>query len=385
MRNSTLLRSAAIATAMAAVVAFTAPASGFAADTWASKENTDKTSVLSYWTPERILSARPLPLSKITATAVTADTEGNAVEAEANGTPAGADGAAPKGKLSPALATRLFTKEDAELAAARQALEDYDAIEGDNFGTLNGQFSSSRVFPDSATTTYPYLTVGKLFFTIPGEGNFICSGSVLRKRVILTAGHCVHSGNGQQSGFYTNFMFVPAYRNGVAPAGTWNWQYVITTTTWFSGGATFPNAADYAMIEPRDIGSSIIGNVTGFLGYQTLKLRPNHAHLLGYPANLDSGERMHQVTAQSLRAASPNAVEYGSDMRGGSSGGPWVQNFGVVSTGQTGGSNTGSNRVIGITSYGFVSTTPLIQGSSIPDSRFTSILTTVCAHRAGNC
>lgn len=385
MRNSTLLRSAAIATAMAAVVAFTLPASGFAADTWASKENTDKTSVLSYWTPERILSARPLPLSKITATAVTADTEGNAVEAEANGTPAGADGAAPKGKLSPALATRLFTKEDAELAAARQALEDYDAIEGDNFGTLNGQFSSSRVFPDSATTTYPYLTVGKLFFTIPGEGNFICSGSVLRKRVILTAGHCVHSGNGQQSGFYTNFMFVPAYRNGVAPAGTWNWQYVITTTTWFSGGATFPNAADYAMIEPRDIGSSIIGNVTGFLGYQTLKLRPNHAHLLGYPANLDSGERMHQVTAQSLRAASPNAVEYGSDMRGGSSGGPWVQNFGVVSTGQTGGSNTGSNRVIGITSYGFVSTTPLIQGSSIPDSRFTSILTTVCAHRAGNC
>lgn len=385
MRNSTLLRSAAIATAMAAVVAFTVPASGFAADTWASKENTDKTSVLSYWTPERILSARPLPLSKITATAVTADTEGNAVEAEANGTPAGADGAAPKGKLSPALATRLFTKEDAELAAARQALEDYDAIEGDNFGTLNGQFSSSRVFPDSATTTYPYLTVGKLFFTIPGEGNFICSGSVLRKRVILTAGHCVHSGNGQQSGFYTNFMFVPAYRNGVAPAGTWNWQYVITTTTWFSGGATFPNAADYAMIEPRDIGSSIIGNVTGFLGYQTLKLRPNHAHLLGYPANLDSGERMHQVTAQSLRAASPNAVEYGSDMRGGSSGGPWVQNFGVVSTGQTGGSNTGSNRVIGITSYGFVSTTPLIQGSSIPDSRFTSILTTVCAHRAGNC
>jgi len=62
-----------------------------------------------------------------------------------------------------------------------------------------------------------------------------------------------------------------------------------------------------------------------------------------------------------------------------------VQNFGVVASGQTGGSNTGSNRVIGITSYGFVSTTPLVQGSSVPDSRFTSILGTICGHRAGNC
>ncbi len=385
MRNSTLLRFTAISTALAAIVAFTVPASAFAANNWASMENTDRAGVMAYWTPERILSAKPLPLPKSTAASsnFADDAEGNYVEA--NGASTGADGAPPRGKVPAGLASRLFTQEEAEIAAAKAALEEYDAIEGNNFGTLNGHFSSSRVFPDAATTTYPYLTVGKLFFTIPGEGNFICSGSAIKKRVILTAGHCVHSGNNSNSGFYTNFMFVPAFRNGVAPVGTWDWAYVIVTGTWFSGGATFPNAADYAMIEPRDNGASILGNVTGFLGFQTLKLRPNHAHLLGYPANHDSGNRMHQVTSQSLRAASPNAVEYGSDMRGGSSGGPWVQNFGVVASGQTGGLNTGSNRVIGITSYGFVSTTPLIQGSSIPDSRFTSILNTICAHRAGNC
>ncbi len=381
MRNSTLLRLTAITVAFAAIVAFAVPGQALAANAWAAKENTDKASVLSYWTPERILSARPLPLGKITADSVVADeTEGDAA---AQGVPVSADGAPPRSKVT-SLATRLLSPEDAELAAAKAALEEYD-LEGDNFGTLNAQFSSSRVFPDSAVSTYPYLTVGKLFFTIPGQGNFICSGSVLRRRVILTAGHCVHSGNNSNSGFYSNFMFVPAYRNGVAPVGVWDWQYVITTSTWFSGGATFPNAADYAMIEPRDRSGSIIGNVTGFLGFQTLKLFPNHAHLIGYPANHDSGERMHQVTSQSLRKTNPNAVEYGSDMRGGSSGGPWIQNFGVVASGQTGGSNTGSNRVIGITSYGFVSTTPLVQGSSIPDSRFTTILNTVCAHRSGNC
>lgn len=383
MRNSTYLRFTAISTALAAIVAFTVPASAVAANNWVSMENTEKGSALEYWTPERILSAKPLPLPKSTAVAsnFVEDVEGNYVEA--NGASTGADGAPPRGKAPAGLATRLYTPEEAEIAAAKAALEEYDAIEGNNFGTLNGQFSSSRVFPDAATTTYPYLTVGKLFFTIPGQGNFICSGSVLRRRVILTAGHCVHSGT--SAGFYSNFMFVPAFRNGVAPVGTFNWQFVTTTSTWASGGATFPNAADYAMIEPRDNGSTVIGNVTGFLGFQTQKLIPNHAHLLGYPANHDSGNRMHQVTAESLRTASPNCVEYGSDMRGGSSGGPWVQNFGVVSTGQTGGLNTGSNRVIGITSYGFVSTTPLIQGSSIPDSRFTTLLNNICAHRTGNC
>ncbi len=384
MRNRTLLRSTALATALLAIVAFTSPVGAFAAGGVVSIENADKSSALSYWTPEMIRSARPMPIPKISGGAVTGnenETEGTAVEA--NGTPTGADGAPPRGRVPAGLAVRLYTEDDAELAAAKAALEEYDAIEGDNFGTLNGQFSSSRVFPDAATTTYPYLTVGKLFFTIPGQGNFICSGSVLRRRVILTAGHCVHSGT--SAGFYTNFMFVPAFRNGVAPVGTFNWQFVTTTSTWASGGATFPNAADYAMIEPRDNGATVIGNVTGFLGFQTQKLIPNHAHLLGYPANHDSGNRMHQVTSESLRTASPNCVEYGSDMRGGSSGGPWVQNFGVPAVGQTGGLNTGSNRVIGITSYGFVSTTPLIQGSSIPDSRFTTLLNNICAHRAGNC
>ncbi|MEP7008974.1 MAG: hypothetical protein ABJC13_01480 [Acidobacteriota bacterium] len=383
MRNSTLLRHTAVAIALSAIAAIAAPASAFAAGNAVGKENTDKTNAINYWTPEMIRSARPLPLPKVSADTRAANaTEANAVEA--NSVPTGANGAPPKANAA-ALATRLLSQDDAaEIAAARAAIEAYD-LEGDNFGTLNAQFSSTRVFPDSATVAYPYLTVGKLFFTIPGQGNFICSGSTLRRRVILTAGHCVHNGNGNVSGYYTNFMFVPAYRNGVAPAGVWDWQYVNTTATWFNGNSVFPNSADYAMIEPRDIGSNIIGNITGFLGYQTLKLFPNHAHLLGYPANHDSGERMHEVTSESLRKTNPNAVEYGSDMRGGSSGGPWVQNFGVVASGQTGGSNTGSNRVIGITSYGFVSTTPLIQGSSVPDSRFTSLLTVLCNHRSGNC
>jgi hypothetical protein len=45
---------------------------------------------------------------------------------------------------------------------------------------------------------------------------------------------------------------------------------------------------------------------------------------------------MHQVDSASFRATDEDTVLYGLDMTGGSSGGPWVENFGVQAAGQTG-------------------------------------------------
>ncbi len=258
-----------------------------------------------------------------------------------------------------------------------------------NAGTYNQYFTSSRLVPITADTAYPYRAVGKLFFTIPGQGDYVCSASVLRPRVVVTAGHCTHSGSNGTSGFYTNFYFIPAYRDGVAPLQTWYPSYVQTTSTWASGGGGVPNAADYAMFQmvDNDVAGvpTKIGSVTGYFGYQTVALTPNHATLLGYPCNLDSCAKMHQVTARSGASVSPNNVEYGSDMGGGSSGGPWVQNFGAAAVGQTGGLSPNLNRIIGITSYGYTSTAPKVQGSSVPDSRFISVLNVICGLTAGNC
>jgi V8-like Glu-specific endopeptidase len=240
--------------------------------------------------------------------------------------------------------------------------------------------------PLKADQVYPYRTVGKLFFRQPGEGDKLCSASVIKPRLILTAGHCVHKGSGGNSGFFTNFLFIPAFRDAKAPYGRWDWGWAITTSDWMMGGGTFPNAADYALIELKDNAQGQrIGDVTGFLGFQTRKLLPNHAHLLGYPTNLDAGMKMHQVTAGSFQEAFPNAAEYGSDMRNGSSGGPWIQNFGQEAKGQTGNMNAGANQVIGVTSYGRIDPDPKVQGSSILDKRFTALLYTACAHRQGNC
>lgn len=199
----------------------------------------------------------------------------------------------------------------------------------------------------------------------------------------------MHSGKNGDNGYFTNFLFVLAFRDGLAPLQRWGWEAVIAHPTWTSGGGAVPNAADYALIELEDrpFGGAQrrIGMVTGSLGVKTRSLHPNHAHLLGYPGNLDRGLKMHQVTAGSFGVGGNNTVIYGSDMGTGSSGGPWVQNFQSLAIGQTGGANPGSNLVVGVTSYGAVSMGPRYLGSSILDSRFTALLNVMCANRPGNC
>ena len=262
-------------------------------------------------------------------------------------------------------------------------------VQPEDMGTQKTPFSSSRLVPTNARVSYPYRASGKLFFQKPGGGSFICSGAVLRPRLILTAGHCVHKGSGGKNGFYKSFLFVPAYHNGQAPYQAWNWRWAATTGSWASSNGNVPNKADFAIIElaDRKFGGQVkrIGKVVGWYGYRTNSLVKNHTKKIGYPGNHDNGQIMHQVDSQDFKSGGQNTRLYGSDMRGGSSGGPWIMNFGVKAAGQTGGLQPWPNRIVGVTSYGFVATGPKVQGSSILNQEFLKLLKKACAHRAGNC
>ena len=53
-------------------------------------------------------------------------------------------------------------------------------------------------------------------------GDYVCSGTALNssnQSVVWTAGHCVFDTEG--GGFVTNWIFVPAYKDGAAPFGEW--------------------------------------------------------------------------------------------------------------------------------------------------------------------
>jgi V8-like Glu-specific endopeptidase len=335
-----------------------------------TQANPNPASTKSYWTPERLRDARPLPAAELDFDAVAAETQ----ETLAPAAPVvSGEGRAPLAGPRPA-AKRLA--DPAELEPEGDPAG--DPAEKAN-GSTGAYFTSARLVPVTADQSYPYTTVGKLFFTIPGQGNFFCSAAVVKARLVLTAAQCIHSGT-TSPGFFTNFQFVPALRDNVAPFGTWDWAYVALHTTWTNGGGKLPNATDYGLIEMQD--QSIngatrrVGDVVGYLGYATQKLRPNHAHLLGYASNFDSGQKMHQVTGQAFRAAANNNAEYGSDLRGGSAGAPLIQDFG---------DNAALAKVIGVVSYSTTSAPVKTEGASIPDSRFISVLNTACAHRSGNC
>lgn len=334
-----------------------------------SLANTDRNSG-KRWTAERYAAARPLPIRQVDSGA---DPFPQAVEAaEAALGSRSAAGRAPMAGVRADSSNRLFEPQDREMAAVFGE----GSVAEPASGSGGGHFTSSRLVPVSADRTYPYTTVGKLFFTIPGEGDFYCSAAVIRNRIIATAAQCIHSG----TGFYDDFEFIPAYRDGVAPFGIWAWEYVAVSSIWTSGKGRLPSAADFGLIEVEDLAFDgavrKIGDVVGYLGYATQRLRPNHVHLLAYSSSHDDGEKLHQVTAKDHKAAKPGNVLFGSDMRGGSAGGPLIQDFG---------DDAGLARWVGaISTFNSLSSVKL-QGASVPDSRFLSLLDDVCAHRSGNC
>ena len=114
------------------------------------------------------------------------------------------------------------------------------------------------------------------------------------------------------------------------------------------------------------------GTRTGWLGYgwNGFGFNPSNLALisqLGYPVALDSGRLMERTDSQAYvdGSLSNNSV-IGSLQTGGSSGGPWPVNLGLAPSlsGTSFGAEATHNIVVGVTSWGYVSTAIKEQGAS---------------------
>jgi V8-like Glu-specific endopeptidase len=271
------------------------------------------------------------------------------------------------------------------LSAAAVALAPAEEAVPEAVGTGGIHFTSTRTYPRQQDRTYPSSAVGKLFFKDSAGNSYICTGSVIRPGVVLTAGHCVHQGSGGGAGFYNSFTFVPGYsRVGLTetrPFGTWsNWTYVTTTSSWATGGGSVPNVGDWALIVfNKDGANRRIGDYTGYLGYLYPALVGRHMTVLGYPANLDGGTQMHRVESMANNGGTNNGT-WGSDMTGGSSGGPVVLNFRQDYTGLSSYTQDNlANRLTSVVSWGYISPSPQIQGGAQFDSNFGAMLSATCS------
>jgi V8-like Glu-specific endopeptidase len=340
--------------------------------------------VESYWKADRLKKAKPIELHP----EVGPDglPQGASIEAQ----PAAPSGPSERGEGG---LPRVKLKKNAGKQLLQQqaiGVQEGDQVEPQGTSSFGAHFTTGRVFPDAATTTYPYSAAGKLFFSDPHGGSFVCSASVLRPRIIVTAGHCVThpSTNAAQRYFYTNFLFVPAYNNGAAPFGVWTSNQQWVSNAWYFSNGSVPNEQDVAMLiandrvingQPRKL-----GNVTGWLGYSTNSLSNNNTTMLGYPCNLDSCARMEINNAQTFASGGSNTYIYGSAMRGGASGGAWIQDFGLNPASNPA-VTLGLNYLIAVTSYGPIATEPKYLGASNLDARFLDVLNHACGSNPGNC
>jgi hypothetical protein len=189
----------------------------------------------------------------------------------------------------------------------------------------------------SATATeapLPYPSAeGKVFFTDSGV-NYVCSGSALvstNESVVWTAGHCVNEGPGA---FYTNFMFVPAYRDGAAPYGRFAAPTLLTTSGWRTSGE-FGVDLGAAVVSTNESGQSLADAVAEIPPVFNSTRNQSYS-LYGYPAaGKFSGQRMYVCNTAWSRndtSATPATMGAPCNMTGGSSGGGWITASGAVAS-----------------------------------------------------
>jgi hypothetical protein len=187
-----------------------------------------------------------------------------------------------------------------------------------------------------ASSPYPAMH-GKVFFTDNGV-NYVCSGTALtsgNESVVWTAGHCVNEGPGA---YFTNWAFVPAYKDGARPYGTWAARTLLTTSDWRTrGDFSFDEGA--AVVSTN--GGQTLTDVVGGRGILFNQAPQQHYLAHGYPAASPfTGGRMficESDLALQDTSAHPATLGIGCDMTGGSSGGGWVV----------------GNNVLSVTSYGY--------------------------------
>ncbi|WP_335941332.1 peptidase [Streptomyces sp. PTD5-9] len=157
-------------------------------------------------------------------------------------------------------------------------------------------------------------TVGRLYFTIPGKGDYICSANVVtsnNRSVVATARHCGFGDGG------TNYRFAPNYDKGNAPYGWWGWR----SAGWLTGGGQENDSAFLVLDTPNGRRVQDVVGSTG-LGFNWSS---NYAHILGLPADKD-----YAVWCEGQGYAGPGGqrlMDNCNGLSGGASGGAWIEHY----------------------------------------------------------
>lgn len=256
----------------------------------------------SYWTPERMRSARPAEKT-ISATMVKELT-------------ASSRAGRPQGEP--------FTVPPAEPTVAPTPI-----------GPAAGPATSSAATDMTISSTQPLYpighpvarTSGKVFFTMRAK-DYVCSAGVVNatgKSLVWTAGHCVITldANGKRH-WASNFTFVPNYQDGSAPYGHWPALIQYADSNWVFNSAWKDDVG--AVLMSRNSLGQRIQDVVGGMGI-TFGQPIQYTWAFGYPAGSPfNGQTLWKTNGPAYDDGA-SIIYMENNMTGGSSGGYWLIQF----------------------------------------------------------
>lgn len=345
-------------------------------------------------------NAKPFPLPSISSEIY--ENRPPQVQSSSEGEPGFSPGSAGSGELK-----------TMKLKSKHMPNGDGDDVSSAEFGTSEHPFSTSRVDSHNGTRWlsryHPYRQTGKLYFDI-GASTYVCSASLIKPGVVVTAAHCVANFGG---GYHSNFVYQPARFDSSMLYGNWDWYAALAPSSYLDGtascavsGIVCKNDIAVILLESKVDGGGAsyeLGDKIGHYGYgwngygfsngpAPFSNRGKGAQVtqLGYPVSHDAGIKMQRNDSYGYKDGQLSLnIVIGSRMTGGSSGGPWIANFGRVAS-LSGGTSVGteavSNLVIGVTSWGYVSDSIKQQGaSSFSSGNIVPLVDAICAFAPSKC
>lgn len=251
-------------------------------------------SLEAYWTPERMAAARPAASDAAVKAAM------DRYSARATGAP----------------------------ALPKVGLPQLDLASPGGQGGSEGQGTTAAYNPNLPTGHPTARTNGKIFFSKPGQGGYVCSGTIINTAgadQVWTAGHCLHGGAG--AGWHTNVVFVPNYDDDLSnprPYGTWAASGLWALTSW-------TNSSDFG----DDIGVANMHmqygyHIREYFGGQGFRVNAGLGqweNAMGYPSeNPFDGGNLQRCWGTNY-AESGNTYRIPCDLTRGSSGGPHLDDY----------------------------------------------------------
>lgn len=166
--------------------------------------------------------------------------------------------------------------------------------------------------PVKKTTKYPYRAVVLIRFETP-LGPSRCTGWMINKNTVATAGHCVYDpGVGWYN--YKKYKMYPGYTGSSAPYGSCKAKNLHTVAGWADNGW---DDYDYGAIKLK----CNVGKKTGWFGYfsTSKSLKGRKITIAGYPGDKP---RTQWKSKGKVTVSQARRVYYQNDTFGGMSGSP---------------------------------------------------------------